>query len=132
MIFLYFLFLYFLFLYFLFLYFLFWFTEQKYVYLSVLSSYYITSTLNKYHFLSINLILTASDDIKAFLNIIYYCLPALGPNHAVSSRLSPCFVPLTPLCPWFTGRLYRQILLLCAIVIATPTQTFLTIRFLVL
>ena len=82
-----------------FLHFLFCFTGQKYVYLSVLSSDYITSTLNKYHFLSINLILTASDNMKAFLNIIHYCIPALGPNHAVSSRLSLRFVPLTSHCP---------------------------------
>ena len=82
-----------------FLHFLFCFAGQKYVYLSVLSSDNITSTLNKNHFLNINLTLTASDNIKAFLNIIYYCLPALGPNHTVASRQSPRFVPLTSLCP---------------------------------
>ena len=45
-----------------FLHFLFCFAGQKYVYLSVLSLDYITSSLNKYHFQSINLILTASDN----------------------------------------------------------------------
>ena len=69
-----------------FLHFIFCFAGQKYIYLSVLSSDYITSTLNEYHFLSINLILSASDNINAFLNIVYYCLRALGPNHAASSN----------------------------------------------